>query len=35
MQDENATLTDEIIDKQMSAIRAKLQKTYADISFRE
>ena len=35
MQDENATLTDEIIDKQMSAVRTKLQKTYADISFRE
>ena len=35
MQDENATLTDEVIDKQMSAVRAKLQKTYADISFRE
>ena len=35
MQDENSTLTDEVIDKQMRALRAKLQKTYADISFRE
>ena len=35
MQDENATLTDEIIDKQMNALRDKLKKTYADISFRE
>ena len=35
MQDENATLTDEIIDKQMNSVRTKLQKTYADISFRE
>ena len=35
MQDENSTLTDEVIDKQMGALRAKLQKTYADISFRE
>lgn len=35
MQDENATLTDEVIEKQMSSVRAKLQKTYADISFRE
>ena len=35
MQDENATLTDEIIEKQMNSIRAKLQKSYADISFRE
>ena len=35
MQDENATLTDEIIERQMSNVRAKLQKTYAEISFRE
>lgn len=35
MQDENATLTDEVIDKQMSNVRAKLQKAYSDISFRE
>ena len=35
MQDENATLTDEVIERQMSNIRAKLQKTYAEISFRE
>lgn len=35
MQDENATLTDEIIDKQMQSVREKLQKTYTDISFRE
>ena len=35
MQDENATLTDEVIDRQMNNVRAKLQKTYAEISFRE
>jgi len=35
MQDENATLTDEVIEKQMTSVRTKLQKTYADISFRE
>lgn len=35
MQDENATLTNEIIEKQMQSVREKLQKTYADISFRE
>ena len=35
MQDENATLTDEVIEKQMSSVRVKLQKSYADISFRE
>ncbi len=35
MQDENATLTDEIIEKQMQSVREKLQKTYADITFRE
>lgn len=35
MQDENATLTDEIIEQQMTSVREKLQKTYAQISFRE
>ena len=35
MQDETATLTDEIIEQQMQSIREKLQKTYAQISFRE
>ena len=35
MQDNNATLTDEVIEGQMNSIRSKLQKTYADISFRE
>lgn len=35
MQDENATLTDEVIDRQMNNVRAKLQKTYSEISFRE
>lgn len=35
MQDENATLTDEIIERQMQSVREKLQKAYADISFRE
>jgi|InofroStandDraft_1065614.scaffolds.fasta_scaffold00063_59 phenylalanyl-tRNA synthetase beta chain len=35
MQDENATLTDEIIDQQMTSVREKLQKAYAQISFRE
>lgn len=34
MQDENATLTDEIIEQQMTSVREKLQKTYAQISFR-
>lgn len=35
MQDENATLTDEIIEQQMTSVREKLQKSYAQISFRE
>lgn len=35
MQDDNATLTDEVIEKQMASVRMKLQKTYADIAFRE
>ena len=34
MQDENATLTDEVIEHQMNNVRAKLQKNYAEISFR-
>lgn len=35
MQDETATLTDEIIEQQMQSVREKLQKTYAQITFRE
>ena len=35
MQDETATLTDEIIEQQMTSVREKLQKSYAQISFRE
>ena len=35
MLDENATLTDNIIDRNMQSVREKLQKAYADISFRE
>lgn len=35
MQDDNATLTDEVIESQINSVRAKLQKTYADITFRE
>ena len=35
LQDEKATLTDEVIDRQMQSVREKLQKTYADITFRE
>lgn len=35
MQDEGSTLTDEVIEHQMSNVRAKLQKTYSEISFRE
>ncbi len=35
MLDNNATLTDEVIEKQMASVRVKLQKAYADISFRE
>lgn len=34
-QDENATLTDEAIEKEMQNIKAGLQKSFADISFRE
>lgn len=35
MQDDNSTLTDEVIERNMENVRAKLQKTYAEISFRE
>ena len=35
MQDENATLTDEVIEQQMLSVREKLQKAYAQITFRE
>ena len=35
LQDENATLTDEIIEEQMNSIRCKLQKTFTDVTFRE
>ncbi|MBO7671802.1 phenylalanine--tRNA ligase subunit beta [bacterium] len=35
LQDNNSTLTDDIIEKQMASVRMKLQKTYADITFRE
>lgn len=35
MQDESATLTEEVIEKQMSTIKTGLQKAYSEISFRE
>lgn len=35
MMDENATLTDDIIERNMQSVREKLQKVYSDISFRE
>jgi phenylalanyl-tRNA synthetase beta chain len=35
MQDENATLTDEIIEQQMTSVREKLQKAYPQVAFRE
>lgn len=35
MQDESATLTDEVIESQMAAVREKLKKSYADVTFRE
>lgn len=35
LQDENATLTEEVIEKQLTAIKTGLQKTYSEISFRE
>ena len=35
MMDEKATLTDDVIERNMQSVREKLQKAYADISFRE
>ena len=35
MLDENSTLTDDVIERNMQSVREKLQKAYADISFRE
>lgn len=35
MLDENATLTEDVIERNMQNVREKLQKAYADISFRE
>jgi phenylalanyl-tRNA synthetase beta chain len=35
MLDENSTLTDDVIERNMQSVREKLQKTYSDISFRE
>lgn len=35
MQDETATLTDEIIEQQMTSVREKLQKAYPQVTFRE
>ncbi|MCI1272944.1 MAG: phenylalanine--tRNA ligase subunit beta [Clostridiaceae bacterium] len=35
LQDENATLTEEVIESQINSIRCKLQKTYTDVTFRE
>ncbi|MBQ2611713.1 hypothetical protein IJF81_04900 [bacterium] len=35
LQDENATLTEEVIEEQMNSIRCKLQKTFTDVTFRE
>jgi phenylalanyl-tRNA synthetase beta chain len=35
MQDEAATLTDEIIEQQMTSVREKLQKAYPQVAFRE
>ncbi len=35
LQDENATLTEDIIEKQMAAVKTGLQKAYSEISFRE
>lgn len=35
LQDENATLTEEVIEKQMTAVKTGLQKAYSEISFRE
>ena len=35
LQDENSTLTEEVIEGQMSALKTGLQKAYSEISFRE
>ena len=35
MLDENATLTEDVIERSMQNVREKLQKAYSDISFRE
>lgn len=35
MLDENATLTDDVIERNMQSVREKLQKSFAEISFRE
>ena len=35
MLDENGTLTDDIIERNIQSVREKLQKAYSDISFRE
>ena len=35
LQDENATLTEEVIERQMAAVKTGLQKAYSEISFRE
>jgi phenylalanyl-tRNA synthetase beta chain len=35
LQDESATLTDEIVDKEISAIKSGLKKAYAELEFRE
>ena len=35
LQDEKATLTEDIIEKQIQNIKVGLQKTYNEISFRE
>ena len=35
LQDENLTLTDEIVDKEIAEIKAGLKKTYTEIEFRE
>ena len=35
MQDENATLTDEVIETQMANVRSILKKNISELSFRE
>lgn len=35
LQDENATLTDEIVDNEMAAVRTGLKKAYSELEFRE